>query len=329
MTRRLPAGPALLACLCALGAATPDLPEIGARLELVIRDATPRAAAGEKLHPGDLVALKLEWTGAARPAAPALTPPGKTAEPGKVLPRRLVAGDPRAAGADTVEVLLAALGKTEIPALVITDGQGKPVARTRPVALEVHPALPEGESQPAPARPAIWISPELAGILVLIGALLALLAASLYLVWRAWKRRRRGGPAGTEEPPRDPADLCALCDLDLLLAEGLIEQGRIKEFCVRLAEIGKAFLGTLSGLPLLERTTRECVRALSRSSLPRERTRWLGPWLDQIDLVKFAKHRPAPDELARLASDLRGVILAAAAERQAAAAAGPAAEDRP
>lgn len=294
-----------------------DLPNIETRLALVLREGATPSATTQTLHPGDIIGLQLEWPAGLRPENPALSPPEDQAAPGKVLPRRLVPRDPRAGGRDTIEILVASLGKTEVPALLILDGSGKPVARTKPLNLDIAAALKESESDPAPARPPIRIPPELAGILAAAALVFAVAGGVGFLAYRVWKRRHFRVPGVPPGMPREPADIRALRDLDALLAEGLVERGEIKPFCVRLAEIGKGFLGELTDLPLLERTTRECVRALARCRLPRERTRWFGPWLNHLDLVKFAKHRPGAADLAQLSAELRAAILEAAREREA------------
>jgi hypothetical protein len=281
-----------------------------------------RDFAEAPLRPGDLLGLALEWPEGSRPARPALAPAapaGPTDPPGGALPRRLVARDPRAGGADVLEVQLAGLGTVELPALSLTDATGAPVAATRPLELTVEPALPADATEPADLRPPVGIPLDAAGVAVVATALLLALAA-LWVVVRRLRRRPAPAAPATPAAPPEPPDRRALRELDALLASGLLARGRVKEFSVRLAEIGKGYLAARSGRPLLERTTREAARELERhGGTLAALAPWLVRWLDRLDMVKFAGARPVDEELRAQAEALREVIERTSAPPDAAA----------
>lgn len=271
------------------------------------------------LHPGETVVYALDWRGVTRPAQPrlAFSDSGGSGDPAADAAQhqwvRFVPNDPRAAGADSLELLLVALGKSPTPAAELQDEQGATIAQVAPLELETVAAIAEEEAEPAPLRDPSSLDLDMAGLLIvltaaaLLGALL--LALAVYLVWR-WRRRRSQALAPAPPLPPIAADQRALQALDALLAEGWLERGELKRFAVSLAEIGKGFIGELSGVPLLELTTDECVRALRVSGLGGAHAPWLQSWLTDLDMVKFAEAKPPADQLRDAAMALRRVVQA-------------------
>lgn len=209
---------------------------------------------------------------------------------------------------DILEVLLISLGAVEIPALEVRDESGSVLARTSPLSIDVVPSLGEDDVEAAPPRGVHALSLDIAGLWILLAAVVALLAllVTAIVFYRRWKKPRQAQPP----PPavQEAADLRALRLLRELLDSGLLERREIKLFCIRLADIGKEYVGRISNTHLEEMTTTECIRALSRSGFDPARCRWLESWLHSIDMVKFAKHRPERSELTELAADLRTLI---------------------
>ncbi len=120
---------------------------------------------------------------------------------------------------------------------------------------------------------------------------LALLAAGL-----AWLYRRR-----TQMPPpvptRSPAEI-AQAALAALLAENLIEAGRIQEFYLRLTGIVRTYIEGTTGVRAPEQTTEEFLRDLHRQQLfPPEPSMHLQQFLQASDMVKYAGQQPTPDQI--------------------------------
>ena len=302
-----------LAFLALLAAAVPEaqVTRVG------VIDAGAIRTDTTALHPGETVVYALDWRGATRPAQPHLAAADSsgTGDPSADAAQhqwvRFVPNDPRAAGADTLELLLVGLGKSTTPAATLQDEQGVTVAQVAPLELETVAAIAEEEAEPTPMRDPSSLDLDMAGLLIVltaaafVGALV--LALVIFLVWR-WRRRRARALAPAPLPPPMSADRRALEALDALLAEGWLERGELKRFAVSLAEIGKGFVGELSGVPLLELTTDECVRALRVSGLGGAHAPWLQSWLTDLDMVKFAEAKPPADQLRDAAIALRRVI---------------------
>lgn len=121
-----------------------------------------------------------------------------------------------------------------------------------------------------------------------------LLALALGLWW--WRRRGRGEFAVA--PLIDPAVEAARA-LDALLAAGLVEQGLVAEFYVRLTGIVRRFIERTTGVHAPEQTTEEFLRAMDGNAAfdPRRQSE-LSAFLAAADLVKFAAMVPSTDEIA-------------------------------
>ncbi len=123
---------------------------------------------------------------------------------------------------------------------------------------------------------------------LLWGLLGGLAAVALGIaLWRWWRRPRPAMPAPA--PPLLPLDVRTRKALDALQAEGLAAQGRHKEFYVRLTDIVRGYLAERYHVEARECTTAELLATLRRSraaGLPAEALR---VFLDEADLVKFAK----------------------------------------
>ena len=133
-----------------------------------------------------------------------------------------------------------------------------------------------------------WFVPPLLLIAVAMGA------GAYYL-----HRRRRGRPAAAPPVPRSPPrpfHVIALEALRGLENSSLLEQGRVKEYHIRVSEIIREYVEGQMEVPALELTTREVVEGMRRAAIGAAITEKFRTFLDRCDLVKFAKLRPGADD---------------------------------
>lgn len=117
-----------------------------------------------------------------------------------------------------------------------------------------------------------------------------------YALYRYFKSRNKK-PLPEEKPKPDrPAHEIALEALNLLVAEKLWQQGRIKEYYIRLTDITRNYIDHRFAINAPEKTTFETLDALKPSTLPAEITNGLKNHLENADLVKFAKVQPLPED---------------------------------
>jgi hypothetical protein len=124
-----------------------------------------------------------------------------------------------------------------------------------------------------------------------------LLLFALIVGAAAWWSQRRRKQQGPPPAPPVPPDKRARDQLNELLASGFLESGKIKEFHSALSDIVRAYIEMGFDCPALERTTNELMRDLrQRAVFPSETLLSLKTWLEDNDLVKFAKFRPSAEE---------------------------------
>ena len=189
------------------------------------------------------------------------------------------------------------LGPSRVPSFEATfrnaDGKEDRVA-SPPVPFTIGSVLAQGDTRPADIKnPAVMPVAPLWPWVLLGGAAAVGLAA---WIWR--RRRRRAAPAEAAAPkaPPRPAHEIAYAELERLLASGLLEKGRIKEFYIELAEIVRRYFGVRFGVETFERTSAEILEALRLARLPAKGMALTAEFFGSCDLVKFAKHIPSSEE---------------------------------
>lgn len=119
--------------------------------------------------------------------------------------------------------------------------------------------------------------------------LLALVAGAVVAFW-LWKRRKPVATIETVAPP-SPYEI-AIRALQRLRADN----PPVEEFYTRLSAIVRQYIEGQFGLRAPERTTEEF---LAEASLPPASMTLLGAFLQESDLVKFARLRPGKEDMER------------------------------
>jgi hypothetical protein len=132
------------------------------------------------------------------------------------------------------------------------------------------------------------------------GALLA------YLV-RKWMLRPKAVPP--PPPPRPPWEI-ALERLDEVRHAGLLQVGRFQEYFDRVNDAVRDYLGGRYGFDGLESTTDEILQALRRATLDQVAMPAVVQFLDDCDLVKFAKFTPTTEECTRALDSAERIVRA-------------------
>jgi hypothetical protein len=125
-------------------------------------------------------------------------------------------------------------------------------------------------------------------------AVLALIAI-LFVAWRIWKSSR----SRVRIEPLIPAHVRA----KEALQKALELIGQPKEFCILVSDTVRHYLEERFAFHAPERTTEEFLRELSETDLlTADQKESLGKFLENCDLVKFAKYEPGENELRELHS---------------------------
>jgi hypothetical protein len=192
-------------------------------------------------------------------------------------------------------------GTQKIPALSVEwkmkDG-ATGTATSQPIPVEIISVLKGPQDTPADLKPPADIpGPPFPWLWAGMGAGLLALAVALAV----WLRRRRKPVVALPAPvvPALPAHELAYREMERLLASSLLREGKVKEFHVELAEIVKRYLAARFGIVTLERTSTEVMEELKWVRVGSEPLAVAREFFLQTDLVKFAKHFPAEDEIRR------------------------------
>lgn len=157
-----------------------------------------------------------------------------------------------------------------------------------PTASVPH-AMPEPNPEPRPQRED-WTAMRRAVQWGSIGAAFAL-AVGLFAWW--WSRRPK--PVPPPPPPRPPWEV-ALERLSLVRREQLLEQGRLSEYFDRVSDSLRWYLGARFDFDGLESTTDEILFALRRAPEHEVPLTEITAFLQECDLVKFARVTPSPEQ---------------------------------
>lgn len=123
-------------------------------------------------------------------------------------------------------------------------------------------------------------------------ALALLMAAWLAYTLYARMRRASDDPVAAPGPPPRPPHEIALEALARLEASPMLERGQVKEYHIEVSDILRHYVEGRFHVTALEMTTWEVLAGLERVNVePGIRDR-LRRFLEQCDLVKFAKVRP-------------------------------------
>ena len=163
------------------------------------------------------------------------------------------------------------------------------------VSLEVVSTLAPGETDPRPTKGTLahWPAPLSRWIWVaLVGLILLAVAAAILHKVLSTPR------TFLHMPPAIPPHQVALDAIAALRAKGWIEARTIEPFYVELSAIVRRYLEARFGLRAPERTTEEFIRdALTARTLAAPHHDLVAGFLEQSDLVKFARHTPGADDM--------------------------------
>lgn len=172
-----------------------------------------------------------------------------------------------------------------------SDGFDVPIRRIAVSSKDVRPLKSQWEVPPDYAK---WVAIALAAI--------ALVAA---LVW--WIRRRRARVVSEAPEVRLPPDYIALAELERIAGLGLVERGEFKLYYTLVADAVRRYLAERFRIESMDRTTYELLEELSRLG---NRVDGLEAFLNEADLVKFAKFRPDSARAQRAIESAREMVVA-------------------
>ena len=185
-----------------------------------------------------------------------------------------------------------------VPEVRVREEDGEEVILTGPpLEIEVVSVLDPAEEDadirdlkdpPGVPRSYLWI-------LYLAGAAV-ILAAAAFLLYRKFARPEKKEPP---PPPPRPAGEIALEELERIRRADLPGRGLIKEYYSRVSDTVRRYLENRFALRAPERTTEEFLQEMATTShLTGDQQELVAAFLEEADLVKFARYGPTEKEIA-------------------------------
>ncbi len=199
-------------------------------------------------------------------------------------------------------------GDVVVPAfeleLVKTNGEKGKLA-SEPVQIKVQSVLTGNADTLKDVKPQAEIAADYKPLFFFLAAL----GSAAYLLYRLvqYLKRRKETQPPLPQDLRSPEEIARQA-IEQLIAKKLVERGLLKQFYLELSEIMKRFLGAKLGILSLERTTEEFTRDLRSTSVPAVQYRMIREFLEECDLVKFAKYRPANEEVQQILARSREMV---------------------
>lgn len=125
------------------------------------------------------------------------------------------------------------------------------------------------------------------------------IVVGLITFWYLYRRASKPLDLG-KEPVDDrlPWEI-ALEELNALKSSDLVAKGEYKLYYLRLSEIFRRYLERRYGIAALERTTDEIIAEFQGLALDKDEETIIRKFLEECDLVKFAKYDPTPEDINR------------------------------
>jgi len=157
----------------------------------------------------------------------------------------------------------------------------------------------EGEQNIKPIKPPVSLPVDYTWIIYLIGGIALLIAVGLFLVKKVFRRKEKVIPL----PPPRPAHVIAYEQLERIKEEDLPGHGMIKEYYSRVSNAARHYLENRFGLRAPERTTEEFLYDMASTDyLTVQQQDLVGEFLNECDMVKFARYGPTENEIERVYS---------------------------
>lgn len=166
------------------------------------------------------------------------------------------------------------------------------IVLSNPVTFSVHTLPVDLQADVKDVKDPLTIPLDWKFILLIVLIVLVILAAAYYF-YRRYKKKKAEQPV-KKKIIRIPAHVRALSALDNLENEKLWQKGMVKEYHSRITGIIRGYFEERFNLPALELTTSEQIQQLRKVPGAEHILETTNEFLNNADLVKFAKFIPLP-----------------------------------
>jgi len=166
------------------------------------------------------------------------------------------------------------------------------IVLSNPVTFSVHTLQVDLQADVKDVKEPLTIPLDWKFILLIVLIVLIVTAIAYYL-YRRYKKKKAEQPV-KKKIIRVPAHVRALSALDKLESEQLWQKGKVKDYHSNITGIIRGYFEERFNLPALELTTSEQMQQLKRVASAENILNTTNEFLNNADLVKFAKFIPLP-----------------------------------
>ncbi len=175
---------------------------------------------------------------------------------------------------------------------------------SNPVTFNVHTLKVSMQEEIKDIKPPIRLFNYL--YLIYAGIVLILLIAGYFIYRKYFKNKPQ--PVIKAEEEKILSHQLALRKLDELEREELWQKGFVKEYHTRITEIIREYFEKQFNLPALERTTTDSLNLLRRHPQGKKVLDITSQFLNNADLVKFAKYTPLENVNREMMTQARDIV---------------------
>ena len=193
-------------------------------------------------------------------------------------------------------------GDVIIPPFLFIDDAGNKILSEQAV-LRIVPLLNADNEKLREMKPQVAVSQS--GPLwpwIVIAMIIVVLSAFFYLSMR----KKKETAESEEEAVQIPPHIKALEEIERIEGLNLIRDGKVKELYIRVSDVVRNFKGKINGMDAMEMTTGELIESLRKKNGTGLVS--LEQFLDNCDMVKFAKYMPAQIDIEGLTGRAREII---------------------
>jgi len=178
-----------------------------------------------------------------------------------------------------------------LPVIITKDKNPVRVILTEEIRVRVAPVTSAEDMEIKDVKPPLDAPFHYKPLLILGLVILGLITIGLsaMVLVRRLRRPQLEMPAPLPEP-----EVLAMKELSELEAQGLLEKGEVDLYYTKLSEIIRRYLGLRFLIYALEFTTGEIMEALKDKWLEHAAFQTVAQFLEECDLVKFARFQPEP-----------------------------------
>ncbi|MEW6095702.1 MAG: BatD family protein [bacterium] len=200
-------------------------------------------------------------------------------------------------------------GEYKIPPITIEyslpDKQTKKI-HSQEIKIEVKPTMPQDAKDIKDIKPPVDIKLDLSKYLwILLVIFLILLVGIIGIMY--WNKRKKLPLEEELEDIRPPHEIAyeALSKIEL---SDLLAQGLIKEYYIQVSEVIRQYIESRYKISALESTTQELIAEIKISKMEEGHIELIQNFLEECDLVKFAKYIPHQNEITKIIESAKEIV---------------------